>query len=88
MLNLGLAQGWDAEAYDRLFEEATAFEPDYPPYYVTKAIYLQPRWHGRPGDWVRFAESAADLKVGKVGGALYYMIIDGVGRSDGRVPPR
>ena len=81
MLNLGLGQGWDAEAFERHFEEATAFEPDYPPYYVTKAVYLQPRWHGRPGDWVRFAESAADRKGGKVGGALYYMIIDGVGRS-------
>lgn len=81
MLKVGLGQGWEAGAFDKFFEEATAFEPDYPSYYITKAIYLQPRWHGRPGDWVRFAENAADRRGGKDGSVLYYMIVDGVSRS-------
>lgn len=78
MLNVGLGQGWDAGDYERLFKEATAFEPDYPAYYTSMAVYQTPRWFGRAGDWVRFAAAAADRKGGKAGSALYYMIADAV----------
>lgn len=81
MLSVGLGQGWDAVAYERLFTEATAFEPDYPAYYTAMAVYQMPRWFGRPGDWVRFASAAADRKGGRDGSALYYMIVDAVGAS-------
>lgn len=81
MFNVGLGQGWDAGEYERLFREATAFEPDYPAYYTTTAVYQMPRWFGRPGDWVRFAADAADRKGGKAGSALYYMIVDAVASS-------
>lgn len=47
---VALGQGWDRESYERLFSEATAFEPSYPAYYQEKAAYLLPRWHGRAGE--------------------------------------
>ncbi|MFL6333136.1 MAG: tetratricopeptide repeat protein [Pyrinomonadaceae bacterium] len=75
MLRLGLSEGWDRGTYERVFNEATAFEPGYTSFYSTKAMYLLPRWYGQPGEWTRFAEASADGVGGRVGSALYYLIV-------------
>lgn len=59
MQTVALGQGWDREEYDRLFKEAVSKKPTYYTYYFKKAYYLEPKWHGEPGDVERFAEEAA-----------------------------
>lgn len=61
MLFLAMAQDWEAEDYDRLFDEATSFEPNYYYYYFSKAENSLPRWGGRKGDWEKFAVELENL---------------------------
>ncbi len=65
---------WDSVAYDRLFREAVAFEPDYSRFYKEKAEFLLPRWYGREGDWQKFAAEAANKLDGEAGDILYARI--------------
>lgn len=74
MQAIALGQSWDRTEYDALFDEATRKEPLYWRYYVAKAQYLLPRWHGEEGEWEAFAEQAANKVGGDDGDALYYFI--------------
>lgn len=74
MMSAGLAQGWSQERMKGLFEEAVRNEPDYHAYYLQYANYLQPKWHGKPGEAAAFATSSADNLGGVEGDALYYEI--------------
>lgn len=78
MMRVALGLNWDAESHERLFQEATAFEPAYRDFYVRKAFYLLPQWHGRPGEWGRFAAEAADRQGGREGSALYFALVASV----------
>ena len=71
---VALGQGWDLEKYDRLFKEAVSKEPTYYEYYHKKAYYLEPKWHGKPGDAERFAEEAAKVDDPGEGMAIYARI--------------
>jgi hypothetical protein len=66
---------WSRERYDSLFEAAVAAEPSYEQYYERKAYYLLPRWHGREGEWQRWAEQVADRIGGEEGDAMYARIV-------------
>jgi hypothetical protein len=68
---VALGQGWSLTNYNRLFNEAIAFEPDYVFYYHNKVVFLLPRWYGREGDWQRFAAEAASARGGAAGDILY-----------------
>ena len=74
MQTIALGQGWGTDRYNKLFEEATKFEPLYYTYYEFKAIFLLPRWYGQSGDWERFADSTAQRVGGKEGSIIYYLI--------------
>ena len=50
-MTVALGQGWSWDEYEKLFQEAKAFEPEFWSYDVAKATYLLPRWHGQPGEW-------------------------------------
>src|ERR1043166_1423971 len=63
-LRVALGQGWSWDDYERLFQEAKAFDPQWWYYDMGKATYLMPRWHGNEGDW----EYAASLEVNRPGG--------------------
>ena len=56
---VALGQGWKRPEYDRLCKQATASEPTYYEYYFQRALHLQPKWHGKPGEWLNDAERAA-----------------------------
>ena len=59
----------------RLFAEATAAEPDYYTFYFHAAQYLEPRWHGRRGEWEKFAEEQRQRRgANAAGDALYARI--------------
>jgi len=71
MQDLACAQGWDRQRYEQLFEEGFRAEPKYLGIYTRKATYLLPRWHGKPGEWEKFADAAADRVGGKEGAVIY-----------------
>lgn len=56
---VGLGQGWERGALDRVFDDAIKLEPTYYYLYQAKATYLLPRWIGVEGEWERFAEDSA-----------------------------
>ncbi|MFN2542630.1 MAG: hypothetical protein ABR514_10765 [Chthoniobacterales bacterium] len=61
---LARGQSWDWDDFEKLFQEAKRFEPQFFAFDNQKATYLLPRWHGNPGDW----EYAASLEVNRPGG--------------------
>jgi hypothetical protein len=75
MLQAALGSGADRASYDRIFNEAVAFDPSYMVYYSRKANYLLPRWHGRPGEWEAFVARAADNIGGEDGDILYARVV-------------
>jgi hypothetical protein len=71
MQGVGLGLGYDLETMTKYFEEAAAVEPLYWSSYEGHALYLLPRWHGKSGDWERFAQQASDKIGGDEGDILY-----------------
>ncbi len=67
-------KGWNRDEYDEMFDEAVELEPQYLDFYMNKAIFLLPRWHGNPGDWEEFAEASA-AKFGEEKGEVLYTMI-------------
>ncbi len=72
---VAIGEGWDREKMEEVFKKGVAADPTYYPLYFSKANYLLPRWHGEPGDWVKFAEEAADMTKKTEGSSLYARII-------------
>jgi len=63
-MTLARGQSWSREDFNQLFEEAKAFEPTFQMYDISRACYLLPRWHGKPGEW----EAAAEKEIDRPGG--------------------
>lgn len=74
-LRLALVDGTSREEYDRLFQESVAAFPTYATFYLVKANYLLPRWHGNEGEWEAFATEAANKIGGENGDILYAQIV-------------
>jgi hypothetical protein len=71
-LKVALGMSLDRENYDKLFQEAIAFEPQFMGYYFHKANYLQPRWHGRSqSEWLEFITAESDKKQGEDSDIFY-----------------
>lgn len=68
---VALGKGVDLAGYDKMFNEAVAFDPGYTFFYNNKVTYLLPRWFGAEGDWQKFAQEAADKVGGEQGDILY-----------------
>lgn len=83
LLALGVHTGWSYEQFDEAFRQAIDFEPDCQDFYLAKAVYLLPRWHGKPGDWERFAEDTMNSIGGKKGAEMYYQIVSNLIRMHG-----
>jgi hypothetical protein len=71
---VGIGQGRDRDALEKLFDAGVKLEPTF--YYIhqAKASYLLPRWFGQPGEWERFADEAA-LKLGGHQGDIVFFAI-------------
>ena len=67
-------QGADREAFESLYEQSVALEPNYYYLYQAKAGYLLPQWYGEAGEWERFAEAAADKVGGEQGDIILFTI--------------
>jgi hypothetical protein len=75
---LGLSQDWPRERFDKVFDEAVAYEPLYRANYYQKAQYLLPKWHGEEGEWEKFAVQSADQLGGVDGSTTLYFIFDAI----------
>jgi hypothetical protein len=71
---VALGEGWNLAAYDKVFNEAVAFESTYTYFYNNKVMYLLPRWFGQEGDWQKFAAQSADKMGSEAGDILYARI--------------
>lgn len=74
MQTIALGEGWKKENYFTLFSEAIASEPEYYRFYFAASYYLLPKWHGKKGDWEKFAEEQRERVSGAAGDALYARI--------------
>jgi len=84
MMVVGLAQGWDEPKMREVFEQGIQFEPEYFDLYKQMAMYLLPKWEGKPGEVVAFATSSADRVGGEQGDAIYFHIAVAVIGKNGR----
>jgi hypothetical protein len=76
LLVLANVQAWDRPQYEALFHDAITFAPYYyQRYYIIKANYLQPKWHGKEGEWQKFAQDAVKLAPANEEKSLYMRII-------------
>ena len=73
-LTIAMGMGAEKSDYEALFQKATAAEPGFAGYYIQKAMYLLPRWHGKAKDTARFLESAANSLGGEAGDVLYAQV--------------
>ena len=83
-LTTALGQGWPKEDFDKLVEEAVAFEPTYHRHDYQRAYSLLPRWYGDPGDWEAYAMKAAERKGG-LGAEMYARIVIGLRKFEGQM---
>jgi hypothetical protein len=74
MLQIGIGQGWELPRFNRVFKEGIELEPMYYYLYRSKALFLMPRWYGKPGDWERFVEDTYRSYKAREGAILYYLI--------------
>jgi hypothetical protein len=69
---VGLAQGWNSQQMQTLFDRAVQLEPDWQFYYKARANYLLPKWYGGPDDATSFAKASADRLGGDRGDMIYF----------------
>lgn len=74
LMNVAIAQGWNAEDRRALFNQAIATEPTYYYYYRVYATSLLPKWGGEEGEVERFLEEAANRLGGESGDLLYFQV--------------
>jgi hypothetical protein len=70
--------------YEDLFQKAIAFEPDCMDYYLNKANYLLPQWHGQKGDLAEFMQKSADKLSGEEGD-VFYARLPGTRKAQGEI---
>ncbi len=74
---VGLGQGWDRDAFEKVFQAGVTFEPAYYYLYGAKTGYLLPRWHGKEGEWERFADESTQGPEGdEIFFAIYSNVLD------------
>jgi len=56
MLFLGMAKGVSLDEFNRIYEDAIKFEPNYLQFYLVKSENLTPKWNGERGDWQKFVD--------------------------------
>jgi len=75
LLRFGRGAGVERSWFDKVFDEAVAYDPSYQYFYSEKAQYLMPRWYGRPGELEAFVDNLVVSKGAEDGSKLYYLII-------------
>lgn len=71
---VGVGQGWDRNALEKIFQAGIKLEPTYYYIYQVKASYLLPRWGGEEGEWERFADQSTS-NLGEAQGDIVFFAI-------------
>jgi len=82
LLTFARTQGANREEFEALFDQAIKFEPAYPQFYIQKAEYLLPKWHGEAGESQAFAKTAVTLWPDRAAGNTIYARITASLHSD------
>lgn len=67
--------GIEGPDYDRVIERSLKFYPAYSEAVFSKAVHIQPRWYGEPGQWEAFVAKQADAVGGIEGDILYARVL-------------
>lgn len=66
-----LGQGWERGQYDAMVAECRTRYPDYDMAVFTKSYWLQPRWHGKDGEFESYLAAEAGKRPAVPGDILY-----------------
>ena len=75
VLRIAKANGWARDRFEAAYSEAIAYDQTYQYFYLNKADYLMPRWHGKPGEVKKYIESLTSSLGEKDGLKMYYLIV-------------
>ena len=75
LLRIGSAVGMDKNIFNRVFEDAIAYDKTYQYFYVVKAECLLPRWGGEPGEMEAFVNKLPATLGETEGLKVYYLIV-------------
>ncbi|MDB5803614.1 MAG: cytoplasmic protein [Betaproteobacteria bacterium] len=71
MLEIGLAQHWQADRFDAVFKEAVRKYPGYTPLYFAAASYHSKYWYGSDKEWREFLDQAVEISRALLGYSIY-----------------
>lgn len=75
LLTIAKIEGWSRPNFEYIFNKAITYEPSYSLYYIRKAEYLLPQWHGEEGEWLQFAKDAMKLVPANESKSIYTRIV-------------
>lgn len=71
MLNVGVAQGWEVNKFNKIYAEAKRKSPFYQPVYFSASSYFSPRWHGSELELKKFIDDVVKTTEKKIGKTMY-----------------
>lgn len=71
MLNIAVAQGWEAEKFDALYQQAIKKFPYYLQLYFIKGSFYSAKWHGSKTEFKAFVEEAVKATESQWGQTMY-----------------
>jgi hypothetical protein len=74
LITLAKARDWSREQTFAALEKGIKLDSECSSLYEQMAVYLEPQWHGRPGDVQRFAADMRKRFGGELGDAIYFRI--------------
>jgi hypothetical protein len=75
LLIIAKAQSWERNEYDEVFYRGIKAFPSYFPLLAERAAYLMPRWGGKEGEWLKFADEAVLLSPKSDGMSPYTYVV-------------
>ncbi|WP_372719142.1 WD40 repeat domain-containing protein [Novipirellula sp.] len=73
-MRLGLYAGYDRNRMQRYLDKSLDIDPWFTRPIDSMALYLLPRWHGRPGDLIDFADECAAATKSQIGETAYAIV--------------
>lgn len=71
MLEVGVAQAWPQDKFNRIYVAGKKNVPQYIPLYFNASTYFAPRWHGSASDLRKFIEDVVDVTTPTLGETMY-----------------
>ena len=82
MQQIALAEGWDRDSHEKLYDDAVQHEPTFYDFYRQKLISLLPRWQGAPGEAEAYMNSFAVQQGNPQSAIVHFMVNETFGAFD------